>query len=181
MDKGGQTVGTVTAMVFGIAAFILAVIVAFLITSTMGDAGLLTAQRNTTTQNETGGHLNATGYTLTNSANGWFVPGSITIIALWNETDNSSIATGNATVSSAGVMTNASASVWSDVIIRYSWISYSDEEQTEELLSGNFIESVDNVSEQIPTVLLVLAIVVVLVVLTSMVFICQKLRQPGEM
>lgn len=42
-NKKGQTGGLVTGLVFGIAALVIGVIIAFVITSTLSGAGLLTA------------------------------------------------------------------------------------------------------------------------------------------
>ena len=46
-------------------------------------------------------------------------------------------------------------------------------------LAGNFTSGVDNVSEQIPTVLLVAAIVLILAVLAILVGVWQRMRMGG--
>jgi len=52
LDKKGQTGGLVTGLIFGIATLVIGVIIAFVITSTISGAGLLTtgsAEANATT------------------------------------------------------------------------------------------------------------------------------------
>ena len=62
-DKKGQ-VGLITGLVMGIAGLVIGTIIAFVIVSTLDDADLLTAGRDsTTTVNESEAYLNATAYT----------------------------------------------------------------------------------------------------------------------
>lgn len=55
----------------------------------------------------------------------------------------------------------------------------SAEANATDRLAGNFTEGVDNVSEQIPTVLLVAAIVLILAVLAILVGVWQRMRMGG--
>ena len=55
----------------------------------------------------------------------------------------------------------------------------SEEENATERLAGNFTEGVDNVSDKIPTVLLVAAIVLILGVLAILVGVWQNMRMGG--
>lgn len=98
-SKKGQGGGLVTGLIFGVAALVIGVIIAFVIVSTLDGAGLLTAAS-----------------------------------AEANATDR---------------------------------------------LIGNFTEGVDEVSDQIPTVLLVAAIVIVLGVLAVLVGVWSKMRMGG--
>jgi multisubunit Na+/H+ antiporter MnhC subunit len=52
----------------------------------------------------------------------------------------------------------------------------SAEETSTEFLAGNFTEGVDNVSDKIPTVLLVAAIVLILGVMAILVGVWQRMR-----
>ena len=70
--------------------------------------------------NETGAYINATGYTLDKASLLGFSNPVIT--ALFNSTDNTTILTGNVSVSSAGVMTNASVTNWDDVSVSYTYV-----------------------------------------------------------
>ncbi len=55
----------------------------------------------------------------------------------------------------------------------------SEEANATDRLIGNFTEGIDNVSEQIPTVLLVAAIVLILAVLAILVAVWQRMRLGG--
>ena len=95
-NKRGQTGGLITGLVFGVASLVIGVIIAFVIVSTLTDAGLLT--------------------------------------------------------------------------------SGSTEETAVTSLSQNFTDGVDEISEKIPTVLLVAAIVLILGVLAILVGVWQRMR-----
>ena len=69
--------------------------------------------------NETGAYINATGYTLTLSTAEDFA--SPVLTAIWNTTNDASIALGNATVSSLGVVTNATVTNWNSVYVSYTY------------------------------------------------------------
>jgi len=56
---------------------------------------------------------------------------------------------------------------------------YSEEANATDRLSGNFTEGIDKVSEKIPTVLLVAAIVLILGVLALLVGVWQRMRLGG--
>ena len=171
--------GLITGLVFGIASLVIGVIIAFVIVSTLTGADLLTSTRTTgTVTNESGGDIGATGYQLA-ALDAQYVPGTISITDVYNATDGVLITSGNYTVSSTGLLTNASVTTWTDVNITYSSSIYSEEEQSTTSLSGNFTAGVDNVSSKIPTVLLVAAIVLILGVLALLVATWQRMRIGG--
>ena len=75
--------------------------------------------------NESGAYINSTGYTLNDvSVIGFNSP---TIVQIVNATDGDGtiIANGNYTLSSAGVLTNATATTWADVNVSYSYLKGS--------------------------------------------------------
>jgi len=161
MNRKGQGGGLITGLVFGIASLVIAVIIAFVIVSTLTGADLLTEGRTTaTTTNETTGvYVNQTGYTLAN-----YNSDTTTAIAMTTITDyvaGTTIPAANYTLSSVGVTTE------------------SDEERATDDLSANFTEGVNNVSDKIPTVLLVAAIVLILGVLAILVGVWQRMRMGG--
>ena len=182
MNNKGQTGGLITGIVFGVASLIIAVIIAFVIVSTLTGADLLTSSRTTNSAvNESGGYINATGYTLAGSTGTVYVPGSFSITVATNTTEGvgTVIGSGNYTVSSTGVVTNASTTTWSSVNFTYTNTIQSVEEQSSDKLSGNFSSGVDNVSEQVPTILLIAAIVLILAVLAILVGVWQRMRMGG--
>ena len=171
--------GLITGLVFGVASLVIGVIIAFVIVSTLTGADLLTSSRTTgSVVNESDGYINITGYQL-DGLNAQYVPGTISIITVHNNTNALVLGSGNYTVSSTGLVTNASEDTWTDVNITYSSSIYSEEEQSTTMLSGNFTEGIDNVSDKIPTVLLVAAIVLILGVLSLLVATWQRMRIGG--
>lgn len=179
MNNKGQTGGLIIGLIFGIASLVIGVVIAFVIVSTLTGADLLTSTRTTNSVvNESGAYINATGYTLA-GASGNYVPGSFSITTVHNNTDALVITSGNYTVSSAGVVTNASATTWADVNITYTNTVQSTEEVSADKLDTNFTEGVDNISGKIPTVLLIAAIVLILAVLAILVGVWQRMRM-GE-
>ena len=178
MNKKAQTGGLITGIVMGVAGLVIAVIIAFIIISTLSGANLLTSGRNSfTVTNETGGYINATGYTL-GSVGGNNLSYSVTIV--WNGTTVLVIGSGNYTLDSVtGIITNATATTWEDVNISYTHQAKASEELSTERLSGNFTEGIDNVSGKIPTVLLIAVIVLVLGILVFLVAQWQRMRLGG--
>lgn len=71
-----------------------------------------------TVTNETGGYINTTGYTLLYSTE---TDIAYTNVAIINVSDNVTILAGNYTVSAAGVVTNATAATYDDVLITYDY------------------------------------------------------------
>jgi len=182
LKKGQASVGLISGLVFGIASLVVGVIIAFVIVSnvaTIDDD--LAADIAGNAANESG-FVNRTGYTLTQASLTGFA--SPVITGLWNATTagagsyNLSIPIGNATVSSAGIVTNATASNWDDTYISYTY-THTPTVASADLMIGNFTKGIDNVSDKIPTVLLVAAIILILGVLVLLVGTWQRMRTGG--
>ena len=100
----------------------------------------LLTETSTSVVNETG-HINSTGYTLAGAnvlnANGFAISVAI------NGTDNAVIGSGNYTVSSTGVVTNATAVEYGDADITYSYsydiasVAYNSTDSLQTELSNN--------------------------------------------
>jgi hypothetical protein len=88
-----------------------------------------------TVNNETGA-INATGYTLSNSTACEFADVSITTAT--NATSGAVIAAGNYTVSTAGVVTNASAAIWPNANFTYSYTWGSEACDASDSMIGEF-------------------------------------------
>jgi hypothetical protein len=184
LNKKGQTGGLVTGLIFGIAALVIGVIIAFVIVSTLNSAELIQntanplAANNETWNSNVGAYINTTGYTLAkkNTSTDSFV-----IVAAYNRTAGYVlIPSGNYTVSAAGVVTNATTTVWNNVSITYTYNQNSNvEDATVDLMTGNLTSGINNVSSKIPTVLLVAAIVLILGILAVLVGVWQKMRMGG--
>ena len=126
-----------------------------------------------TVTNETGAWLNATTYTVDNSGALNFA--GLTITSAINTTDNSSIGTGNFTVSDAG-FTNSSATTWSSV-----WVSYTytyDATNTATEVMNDTIVATSSVTDWFE-IFIVIGAMVVLILLT--VIIITAIRGSGMM
>ncbi len=179
-NKQAQTGGLITGLIFGVASLVIGVIIAFVIVSTLTGAGLLQAGRDSASVTAENGTINLTGYTLEGASANLFVSGSFTLTGLANRTSGLTIDLGNATVSDAGVVTNGTSPLlWNNVTFNYTYSLKSVEESSVDALAGNFSAGVDNVSNKIPTVLLVAAIVLILGVLAILVGVWQKMRIGG--
>ena len=194
-DRRGQTGGLITGLIFGVASLVIGVIIAFVIVSTLTGAGLLTGSRTTaTTINETNSWVNETDYTLSNFNSATSVSSSI--VEVWadgNQTNgtNSGIlktptgytllvpAANYSLTASTGIIKNGTSYVYPNTSISYTINTESTEEAASDNLRLNFTEGVDNVSEQIPTVLLIAAIVLILAVLAILVGVWQRMRMGG--
>ncbi len=177
-------VGLIQGLVVGIAALVISVIIAFIIVqqvSTVHEeievadwAGVVT--------NETG-RVNNVAYTLDDADVAGFI--SPVITALWNATTagegsyNLSVPVGNATVTSAGVVTNATTFLWEDMYISYTY-TYKGQSSAVERLQSNFSEGIEEVADKIPTVLLIAAVVLILGVLVLLWTQYKKMNIGGD-
>ena len=180
--KGEMNAGLISSLIFGIASLVIGVVIAFTVVSTLSGADLLTSSRDTSaTINETEANVNASGYTLVNSALDQAIPGTYVITALWNGSAdyNSVVPVANVSVSSVGVVTNSTLATYGNLSISYTVITYAGEELSSRSLSGNLSSGVDNVSKKIPTVLTVAAVVLILGVLVLLVAAWQRMRLGG--
>jgi hypothetical protein len=179
-SKKGQTSGLITGLIFGIASLVIAVIIAFVIVSTLTEANLLEDNRESVAVINESGYINSTGYTLDGASATRLLGGSFSITEALNAADNSSIGSGNYTVSDTGVVTNAAATTYDDALISYTYTLKTHEEVSTDGLSANFTDGVDNVSAKIPTVLLIAAIVLILGVLVLLVAAWQRMNIGGN-
>jgi len=126
-----------------------------------------------TITNETGAWLNTTAYTVDSSSALNF--GDLTITSAINTTDNSSIGTGNFTVSGAG-FTNASATTWESI-----WVSYTytyDATNTATEVMNDTTSAVGSVTDWFE-IFIVITAMIVLILLT--VIIITAIRGSGMM
>ena len=119
--KGIQLNEAFTAILTVVLVAVLVIVALYL----LGSLGTSMQTQNTAAAvtNETGVWINTTGYTLTDASALGF--GSPAITAIWNRSAsgnyNVSVNIANATVTSAGVLTNASVLVYDNVSISYTY------------------------------------------------------------
>jgi hypothetical protein len=176
LDKKGQSTGMITGIIFGITALVIAVIISFVIVSVLDSGDLMAANRVTTTVTNEAGHINLTTYSLAYVSD---LNTNYQIVAIGNATSGQTITSGNYSLSTGGVLSNASTTVWDTVKINYTYETLSNEEQTTDLLSGNFTGGINNISGKLPTVLLIAAIVLILGILAVLVGVWQRMRMGG--
>jgi len=109
----------INSIVVAMLVVLMVVISALIVGTITSDSTFTDIPSSQTATNETGAYINATGYTLDNAGVSGFA--SPVITAIYNTTDNATIGLGNATVSAAGVLTNATATTWTDVYISYTY------------------------------------------------------------
>jgi hypothetical protein len=118
-----------------------------------------------TVTNETGADINITGYTLDSASVTGFASPIIT--AIFNATDDAVILVGNATVSDAGVVTNATVTTWENVTISYTYTYPSIETSAASNASGDLVVSLSSGSAWITILVVVGFAIIILSILTS--------------
>jgi len=177
MDNKGQTSGLITGLIFGIASLVIGVIIAFVIVSTLTGANLLSDSRTSVAVVNESGAINAAGFELAGYSAGRNVPTSFSITAVHNGTDVL-IPDTNYTLTD-GTINASTAAFYGNGLVSYTYSLYNVEEYSVTGLNANFTAGVDNVSDKIPTILLVAAIVLILGVLVLLVATWQRMNMGG--
>jgi hypothetical protein len=155
----------VKKLVAGFGSLIVLTIITFIIVNTMLDADLFT--RGTVSVHEHDAWINGSGYTLSNfSSNGE----DYAIVTIWNATSNTGINLANITINQyTGVVTNTSILISKNVTFNYTYTYKGSIEQSPNSMAGNLTGGVDNISEKIPTILLIAAVVLLFGILVILV------------
>jgi len=164
-NKNGLT-GSIIA---GVGALILVVIITLVVISTMTNANLLQSTATTTTvgqSDETGAWLNQSGYTLAEFNSSFR---SYSIVSLYNATGIAIPSTNYTFNSVTGVLQNKSDERWGDVNVSYTYIKTTNYEDSVTTANNGFMSGINNVSGKIPTILIIVAIVLLLGVLVLLV------------
>jgi ATP-dependent Zn protease len=174
MGKNSMPEGVKTAMYWmlgiGMVALI-GLVLLILFGNLSGNMGF--AQTSVSITNEVG-HINSTGYLLSNASVTGFA--SLSITGASNYTSGLSIHSGNYTYTSAGNVTNASATEWNNVTFNYTYTKNSDIEINSEDLIRNYTTSATNTGKQFPTVGTIVGIALLLVILIGiLIFAIRKL------
>lgn len=196
-NKKGQTGGMVTSLVMGIASLIIAIIIAFVIVTTIGGSNLLSKETITTTnESELSGNLafiNQTTYTIAEAVAAYSGAEGYTVVVIWadwNQSNGSAVsiagtptgynvsldATNYTLDSTTGILINATNYVFPNVSVSYTYDRDTTEIKSADGLSGNFSSGINNVSGKIPTILLIAAIVLILSILAILIGIWNRMR-----
>lgn len=176
MNKKGQSGGLVTGLVFGIASLVIGVIIAFVLVSTLTGSDLL-SQESVSVADEYPTYANNTGYTLLGASD----TGATGFVLTSAKNSSESVALTNFTVSSVGVVKNATAEHWGNLTLSYSYTRDTAEIKTTDSLSANFSEGINNISDKVPTLLLIGAIILIIGILAVLVGVWQKIRTGGQL
>lgn len=198
MDKKGQQRGLVTGYVVGITGLIIAFLIAFLVVSSLtGSEDLLPSVTNTTineSQNTTSAIVFANGssaYRVRGETGATVLhPRGFIVTDAWTINDVAYQDQLNATflaflsIDDDGFLTNTTilnSTRFSNISISYTDTSDGNAEGGVTRLSANFTEGADNVSTQIPTILLIAIIVLVLGVLGVLIETWRRMRLTGSL
>lgn len=160
-----ETGKVVTASALFVITLIIGLIVGFTIITNIGDVGdsLATGTSTKTVSGETGAYANVTTYTVAAASYTGFNNGVVLTSAL-NTTSGLNVVLANLTMSTAGVLSNATAVVWDALTITYTY-NLKDTVASTAQLRSNFTTGVNNVSNKLPTIFLIGAVVIVLAIL----------------
>ena len=128
----------IDGIVIAMAVVIFVVIAGLIVASITGSTVFNDLTSSYTVNNETGGFINSSGYTLGQAGVTGFVNPALTYLV--NTTDNSTIGLANATVSGAGVVTNATVVNWNDEVL----VSYTYTASTGRNVAGLNITAISN-------------------------------------
>lgn len=125
----------------------------------------------TTAVNTTGGWLNASGYTLalSSTVNGFANP---VIVAVLNSTANTTIASGNYTLT-GNVLTNATATTWASILVTYTYQYSGTDQNNLEAMLGNTSTGITSFFGSINPIYAILAVLVIILVLVVLVRVVQ--------
>jgi len=127
--------------------------------------------------NETGAYINATGYTLSGYNSTW---SGITLTALWNTTTDYNILIGNGTVSSVGVLTNASVSDFSTnnygVNVSYTY-TYTHNSGKMDSIVGNVSGGIETFFASTGTIFSILIVIVIILAISIIIWAVGRFGQ----
>ena len=168
--------GLVTGVVSGVVLLVVLVMIGFVVIQNMGDVedNLATTSGRQSVINESG-YVNATGYTLAwNYIDGFTSP---VITTAWNGTEL--LDAGNYTVSDLGVVTNTTFSRGDDAVNISYYFDYKETTTGTRELRSNFTTGISNVSNKLPTIFLIVAVILILGVLLFLWIAYQRMQLMG--
>lgn len=126
--------------------------------------------------NETGAYINATGYTLdaVNASTSNYV-----LVSAFNATDDTEIGLGNITLSNEGVITNATATNWDDVLISYTY-DYSYSLNRVSSITGNVSSGLVTFFSSTGTIFSILIVVVIILAISIIIWAVGRFGQNNE-
>jgi len=157
-------------VVVGASIALILVVMLVLFGNLSGNLGFEDDTTTITVSNETIAWVNATGVTLDGYNSTW---SSITATRSFNATDNTEFQIGNISISSIGVVTNASDTVWEgddSVLLSYTYVHTFDSvaELDSEAVIGNYTSAAVNTAAQLPTVGTITGVALLIMILIAL-------------
>lgn len=181
-NKKGQSFGLAGTVIFGVVGFIIMVVIALVVITSLTDADLFNDMRQSyTVTNETGTvaqgkWINQTGYTLA-QANA--TTGQYAIIRAWNQSSGLQIPANNYSVSALGVVGNTTTATpynnWNNVTFDYTFTDQASQEYLTNSLKANTTEGVNTISAKLGTVFLVVGMIIVLGIIGLMIVLIRRM------
>jgi hypothetical protein len=180
VDESGNTIKSIMFITVLLGVMILAIAVTLGALSNANTDLNGAVNQTISVINETG-YANSTGYTLSYTS----VPTASTpvLTALFNRTSGAVIGLGNATVSSLGVVKNASVVVWNNLSISYTYVKETTSATTDagiDDVQDSVLSMAANFFALMPTVGTILAVVVLIGGIAILIFYVLKMRKPQE-
>ena len=184
MEKKGQVgTGVITGTIFAIGMLVIGIIIALVVIQNLGTGTDILPSSSNTVYNESGAYLNTsrTSYTLANA--GLSGAANFVILAVNNATaDGVVVNAANYSISATGVLAPSAAinRNFTSINVSYSYSLDSRHKAAVRTLEGNYTSGIDNISGKLPTVLLILAIILILSILVVLVAYWQRMNLGGN-
>jgi uncharacterized membrane protein len=174
-DKQGVFGLSSVQMFFGVILGL--TILSFVIIIIMGTLSGTTilSQLSGSVVNETGAYSNVTGYTVDQASLDGF--GGAVLTAVYNWTDGTAVGLGNLSLTSAGVLTNASVTNYANLSISYTY-NYNSVQQTG--LNSILTNTSTGITSFFSAINPVYAILAVLVIILVLVVLVRIVKRPQE-
>jgi hypothetical protein len=171
--------GIVSPLIFGVGSLIIGVVVLLVIVSTINNADLLESSSFTFVYNESANLNSSAGEDILDQWSSYSE--DYEVLYVTNRTGTETIAAANYTFNVlTGGITNATEFTRSPVNVTYKFKKANTYEGTTIGISENFTAGIDNVSKQIPTILLIAAVVLLLGVLVFLVVRARQINVSGN-
>jgi len=159
MQTNKKAQGLVTGIITGIGFLVITTIVIFLVTSSVNNAGLLTDRTGSSSQD--GITLDHDGTTLTVCNSVGAADPSIATLTVVNATGGETLTAANYSTSGC-VITNLGGGIFNGTLVNVSayTYTYNPEKTTTDQMMNNFTTGVNNVSNKLPTILLIAAVII---------------------
>ena len=171
----GQAISAIkeyTTVAFVLLGVLFGMMIMTFIFGNLGNANINTiADTTTTITNRSAVYINTTGYTIPEVTNSNF-NGGVSVLTIYNASNGVVLLSGNYSMTSTGLLTNASATNWPSVNMTYSYSTKTDARLSTETVQNNSLQGIvaytSNSSTQFNTVSI--AIILVLLIGVFLIF-----------